>query len=156
MICVLPGWFYINRAFLFYPNNGQEARRPFSVFLQNRERSGTMNGHFYAFSEVDTLNDLLTRKHRQRVSTLKKWSAFAVKTRQQFAAVFACREVSRTLIFGSTQTPLQRRKKIFTKTCFTFGKTHPRRRSGGERDKPPFPFTRKGGERSGFTGFSKA
>jgi len=95
-----------------------------------------MNGYFIAVSEVDTLNDLLTRKHRQRVSTLKKWLTFAVKTRRSFAAVLACREVSRTLLLGKSQT-LYEKAKIFTETRFTFGKPYPRRRSGGERDKPP-------------------
>jgi len=84
----------------------------------------------------DTLNEKLFCKHRQRVSTLKKWYAFAVKTRRCFAAVFACREVSRTLLLGKSQT-LFENAKIFAKIRFTFGKPYPRRRSGGERDKLP-------------------
>jgi len=46
----------------------------YSVLLcKNEERSGTMNGYFRTFSEVDILNGTQTCKHRQRVSTLKKW-----------------------------------------------------------------------------------
>ena len=95
-----------------------------------------MNGVFKADFENDTLNDFLICKHRQRVSTLKKWRTFAVKTRRCFAAVLACREVSRTLFLGKSQT-LFENVKIFTEIRFAFGKPYPRRRSGGERDKPP-------------------
>ena len=95
-----------------------------------------MNGHFCARLNLYTLNVLLTRKHRQRVSILKKWATFAVKTRRQFAAVLACREVSRTLFFGKPQT-LFETAELFTKYPFHFWQNVPRRRDSGERDKPP-------------------
>jgi len=94
------------------------------------------SSYFRAYLQSDTLNGKLFCKHRQRVSTLKKWSTFAVKTRRQFAAVLACREVSRTLLLGKSQT-LFETAKLFVKIRFAFGKPYPRRRSGGERDKPP-------------------
>jgi len=84
-----------------------------------------MNGHFCACLNLYTLNDLLTRKHRQRVSTLKKWLSLAVKTRRRFAAVLVCREDSRTLIFGRTQPPFRSREKYLQNSASPLPKRTP-------------------------------
>ena len=64
---------------------------------------------FKARFKVDTLHGTVTRKHRQRVATLKKWRYPCRKNRRHFAAVFACRDVSRTLSFWEVPNPHQRR-----------------------------------------------
>ena len=114
-----------------------------------------MNGQFCARLDLYTLNDLLTRKHRQRVSTLKKWLSLADKTRRRFAAVLACREVSRTLILGNPK-PFLKTQIFLQNIRFTFGKSSPAAVIVAKGTSRPFPVSRKGGERNGFTGFTRA
>ena len=110
-----------------------------------------MNGHFCADFYVDTLYGTLTRKHRKRVSTLKKWLTFSVKTYTLRRSVLACREVSRTLFLGNPK-PFLIPQNIFEKIRFVFGKTPFATVIVAKGTSRPFPFLRKGGERSVFTG----
>ena len=93
--------------------------------------------------EVATLHGTVTRKHRQRVATSKKWRTPAVQTRRHFAAVFACWEYPNPDTW-EVPNPLRYRENIFEKTCFTFGKTPARRRSSGERDNAPLSTPERG------------
>jgi len=54
---------------------------------------------------VDTRNDLLTCKHRQRVSTLKKCLSPAIKTRRRIHGSFGLLGVPKPRYLGKPQTP---------------------------------------------------
>ena len=143
---------------VFQRGNYRGAKSPALSRLKSRKGSAEMNAPLFIFQSVLSFTEngnLLTCKHRQRVPFLLKWLPSAVKTSRCGASVFACRGNPEPPLLGSTPNPLLRvraDKKIFAKTCFHFARAPPRRRSGGERGTSPFPFTRKGGERSGFTG----
>jgi hypothetical protein len=81
-----------------------------------------------------------TRKHRQRVATLKKWAVFAVKPRRQVAAVFACREESRTL-FWENPNPFTNREKYLQKRASLLAKCPLAAVVVAKGRSRPFPFS---------------